>query len=433
MYIRYLLHIFVKYKGYYQVNKDIVKLLIAEYQQKAVEIIFQERPYKIEDNLNYVFVGLRRVGKSYLMFQQIRKLLDAGHSKDEILYFNFEDDRIASLATEDLDRIKICYEEMFECKPIFFLDEIQIVDRWEKFARRLADQGYRVYVTGSNAKMLSSEIATTLGGRFIIQNVYPFSFPEYLTSLGIDLTDKNFIYRFHNEIVKAHENYFRFGGLPELTQVNDKRAWLSSLYQKIFFGDLITRYQVRNDFALRVLIRKLAESLKQPTSFNRLANIVSSSGKKISTDTVIDYLDYLKESWLIFPVENIYAKLAEKESNKKYYFIDNGILNLFLIDPSTSLLENQVAIQLRRLYGDDVYFYHHGIEVDFYIPEIQLAVQVCYSLFDPETRKREINALIKMSKRIDVKKWIIITKDEEETISEQGIIIEVIPAWKWLC
>ncbi len=414
-------------------NKDIVKLLIAEYQQKAVEISFQERPYIIEDKLNYVFVGLRRVGKSYLMFQQIRKLLDAGHSKNEILYFNFEDDRIASLATEDLDRIKVCYEEMFDCKPIFFLDEIQIVDRWEKFVRRLADQGYRVYVTGSNAKMLSSEIATTLGGRYIIENVYPFSFPEYLTSLGIELTDKNFIYRSHNEIVKAYENYFRFGGLPELTQVNDKRAWLSNLYQKIFFGDLITRYQVRNDFALRVLIRKLAESVKQPTSFNRLANVVSSTGKKISTDTVIDYLGYLKESWLIFPVENICAKLAEKVSNKKYYFIDNGLLNLFLIDPSTSLLENHVAIQLRRLYGDNVYFYLHGIEVDFYIPEIQLAVQVCYSLLDPETRKREMNALIKMSKRIDVKKWNIITKDEEETISEQGIIIEVIPAWKWLC
>lgn len=413
-------------------EKEIIKLLIAEYQRQAVEISLQERPYIIEDQINYVFVGLRRVGKSYLMFQQIRHLLDAGHLKDEILYFNFEDDRIASLNTEDLDRIKVCYEEMFECKPIFFLDEIQIVDHWEKFARRLADQGYRVYVTGSNAKMLSSEIATTLGGRYIIQNVYPYSFQEYIISMGIDLSDKNYIYRYRAEIVRAYENYFRFGGLPELSHVNDKRAWLSSLYQKIFFGDLITRYQVRNDFALRVLIRKLAESVKQPTSFNRLANVVSSSGKKISTDTVIDYLGYSIESWLIFPMENIAAKLAEKEANKKYYFIDNGILNLFLIDPLSSLLENQVAIQLRRMYGNEVYFYHHGIEVDFYVPDVQLAVQVCYSLQDVETRKREINALLKMSKRIDVKRWIVITKDEEETLTEQGINIEVTPAWKWL-
>ena len=297
-------------------DKEVIKLLITEYQQKVVEVSFQERPYIIEGSLNYVFVGLRRVGKSYLMFQQIRYLLDAGHSKDEILYFNFEDDRIASLTTEDLDRIKVCYEEMFDCKPIFFLDEIQIVDHWEKFARRLADQGYRVYVTGSNAKMLSSEIATTLGGRYIIQNVYPFSFREYLTSLGINLTDRNYIYRYRVKIVKAYESYFRFGGLPELTQVTDQRAWLSSLFQKIFFGDLLARHQVRNDFALRVLIRKLAENVKQPTSFNRLANVVSSSGKKISTDTVIDYLGYLKESWLTFPMENICASWPKRRQAK---------------------------------------------------------------------------------------------------------------------
>ncbi len=413
-------------------EKDIIKLLIAEYQQKAIEVSLQKRPYNLEDKLNYVFVGLRRVGKSYLMFQQIRHLLDTGHSPDEILYFNFEDDRITSFSIEDLDRLKVCYEEMYDSKPIFFLDEIQLIDQWEKFVRRLADQGYRVYVTGSNAKMLSSEIATTLGGRYIIQHVYPYSFQEYLTSMGINLEDRNFMYHYRSEIVKLYENYFRFGGLPEQTQLVDKRGWLSSLYQKIFFGDLITRYQVRNDFALRVLIRKLAENVKQPISFNRLANIVSSSGKRISTDTVIDYLGYLKESWLIFPIENICAKLAEKESNKKYYFIDNGILNLFLVDPITSLLENQVAIHIRRLYGDDVYFYQHGIEVDFYILEEEMAIQVSYSLQDVETRKREVNALIKMSKQIHIKKMMIITKDEEETIVQDGLSIEVIPAWKWL-
>jgi uncharacterized protein len=413
-------------------NKETIKLLIAEYQLKVTDVAFQERPYIIEDNLNYVFVGLRRVGKSYLMFRQIRHLLDSGHSKDEILYFNFEDDRIASLDTEDLDRIKVSYEEMYDCKPIFFLDEIQVVDRWEKFARRLADQGYRVYVTGSNAKMLSSEIATVLGGRFIIQNVYPYSFQEHLISIGTDIFDKNYLYRYRNEIVRTYENYFRFGGLPELNKITDKRAWLSSLYQKIFFGDLISRYQVRNDFALRVLIRKLAESVKQPTSFNRLANVVSSSGKRISTDTVIDYLGYLHDSWLIFPVENICAKLADKVANKKYYFIDNGILNLFLIDPITSLLENQVAIQLRRMYENDVFFYQQGIEVDFYVLNKQIAIQVCYSLQDPETRKREVGALIKMAKQIDVKRMLIITRDEEEIILEGERRIEVIPAWRWL-
>ena len=312
------------------------------------------------------------------------------------------------------------------------LDEIQIVEYWEKLARRLADQGYRVYVTGSNAKMLSSEIATTLGGRFMIQEIYPYSFIEYLIYQSIDVSNKNTIYRFRNEIVKAYETYFRFGGLPELTQVIDKRSWLSSLYQKIFFGDLISRYKIRNDFALRLLIRKVAESIKQPSSFNRFANVVSSAGKKISTDTVIDYLEYLQDTWLVFSIENVQAKLAEKESNKKYYFIDNGLLTLFLIDPVTSLLENQVAVQLRRLYGDDVYFYKRSVEVDFYVLEQQLAVQASYSLKDVETRKREIDALIAFSKQVHVKRMLIITKDEEEIISTMDYTIEVLPIWKWL-
>jgi predicted AAA+ superfamily ATPase len=413
-------------------NKDVIKFLIAEYQREVVKVSLIERLYQMEESLNYVFVGLRRAGKSYLMFQQIKQLLKSGHSNDEILYFNFEDDRLVSLDIDDLNLIKVCYEEMFDCKPIFFLDEIQIVDKWEKFARRLADQGYRVYITGSNAKMLSSEVATTLGGRYMIQNVYPFSFREHLTSYGMDMSDKNIVYRSRTEIAKAFETYFRFGGLPELMHISEKREWLSNLYQKVFFGDLISRYQIRNDFALRVLIRKLAESVKQPSSFNRLANVVSASGKKISTDTVIDYLDYLKDAWLLFSMENFRAKLAEKESIKKYYFIDNGILNLFLLDPLTSLLENQVAIQLRRLYGENVYFYHNGMEVDFYVPEACLAIQVCYSLEDIETRKREVNALLQVSKHIEVKKMMIITKDEEGILSEGGTDIETVPVGKWL-
>jgi len=413
-------------------DKDLLKQLISEYQREVVNVRLIERDYEMEDGLNYVFVGLRRAGKSYLMFQQIQRLLKKGHSIDEILYFNFEDDRLAGLDLSGLNLIKICYEEMYDCKPIFFLDEIQIVPGWEKFARRLADQNYRVYITGSNAKMLSSEIATTLGGRYMIRHVFPFSFKEFLIASGIDCNDKNAVFRYHSEINKAFEVYFRFGGLPEAAKAENKREWLSNLYQKVFFGDLISRYQIRNDFALRVLIRKLAESVKQPSSFNRLANVVSATGKKISADTVIDYLGYLKESWLLFPVENFAAKLADKEANKKYYFIDNGILNLFLLDPHTSLLENIVAIQLRRLYGDEVYYYRNNVEVDFYVPEFQLAVQVCYNMSDVETRKREINALLQFSKRTETHKMLVITKNEERVIAENGVRIEMVPVWKWL-
>ena len=386
----------------------------------------------MEPSANCVFVGLRRAGKSYLMYQHIHSLLAAGHSIEEILYFNFEDDRIDIFNVSELDLIKTCYEEMYGHRPIFFLDEIQNIKGWEKFARRLADTGYRVYITGSNAKMLSSEIATTLGGRYLIKNVYPFSFNEYLSFRKVDMADKNAIYKYRSGIMRSFEEYFYGGGLPETLLMKDKRSWISSLFNKIFFGDLVARHQIRNDFALKLMIRKLAESVKQPTSYNRIANIVSTAGKKISVDTVIDYIAYLRESWLILPFENLSARLSERESNKKYYFVDNGLLGLFLIDANTSLLENIVAISLRKQYEDNVFFYNKNIEVDFVVPDDGLAIQVAYSLADPTTEKRETDALMKFNAIMPMRQLIIITKDEEMVIEKDGTVINVLPVWKWL-
>lgn len=413
-------------------TKDSIKYLISYYQDFVSGITFEMRQYELEPSANYVFVGLRRAGKSYLMYQHIHSLLAAGHSIEEILYFNFEDDRIDIFNVSELDLIKTCYEEMYGHRPIFFLDEIQNIKGWEKFARRLADTGYRVYITGSNAKMLSSEIATTLGGRYLIKNVYPFSFNEYLSFRKVDMADKNAIYKYRSGIMRSFEEYFYGGGLPETLLMKDKRSWISSLFNKIFFGDLVARHQIRNDFALKLMIRKLAESVKQPTSYNRIANIVSTAGKKISVDTVIDYIAYLRESWLILPFENLSARLSERESNKKYYFVDNGLLWLFLIDANTSLLENIVAISLRKQYEDNVFFYNKNIEVDFVVPDDGLAIQVAYSLADPTTEKRETDALMKFNAIMPMRQLIIITKDEEMVIEKDGTVINVLPVWKWL-
>ena len=396
-----------------------------------VELI--PRDVELVDGLNYVFVGLRHAGKSYLMFQRIAQLIAQGHKKEEILYFNFEDDRIDSLDVSDLDLIKTCYEEMYDNRPIFFLDEIQLVDMWEKFARRLADQKYQVYITGSNAKMLSSEIATTLGGRYMIHEVYPYSLKEYLKVNGIDINEKNSTYKYGKQIVKLTNLYFQHGGLPETVGMKEPRSWMSNLFSKIFFGDLVARYRIRNDFALRVMIRKMAESVKQPLSYSRIASIVSSTGKKLSTDAAIDYVGYMAESWLILPYENLYGKLQDKESNRKYYFTDNGLLHLFLIDANTSLLENIVAVTLRRKYGDGSYFWNNkNAEVDFVVPEEGLAVQVSYSMADADTFKRETDGLIKLSSVQPVKRMIVVTMDEERIAEKEGFQIELIPLWKWL-
>lgn len=414
-------------------EKGVFKQLILEYQQMVTKVELVQRDIFLSDDFCYVLVGLRRSGKSYLLYQQIQKLISQGHSPEEILYFNFEDDRLTGMALQDLDTLKIAYEEMFSHKPIFFLDEIQNIAGWEHFARRLADQKYKVYITGSNARMLSMEIAGTLGGRYMIQSVFPYSFKEYLFACGMNLQD-NWLYApQRTEVVRLFESYFRYGGLPEVQPIDTviKRQWINNLYNKIFFGDILARFNIRNTIALKTLVRKLAESVKQPSSLTRLANIISSTGTKTRMETVGDYIQYAEESCLIFSIENYAAKIVEKISNKKYYFIDNGLLNLFLFDPDTSLLENLVAIRLFSKY-DDVCFYQDRFEVDFYLWEHATAIQVSFSLADESTRKREIDGIRKFAKRHGLSRMLIITKDESETIETPEGNIEVIPIWQWL-
>lgn len=416
-----------------KMDQELIKQIIGENQEFVQNVKLLQRPFKFEDNGNYVFLGIRRAGKSYLMFQRIHELMKRGVDIEEILYLNFEDERFIGLKSEDLDEIKRVYEETFSSRPIFFLDEIQIVPGWEKFVRRLADKSYRVFVTGSNAKMLSSEIATTLGGRFLIQNVYPFSFREFLKFEGFELKP-NWLYTpgTRNGVVRSFDTYFYNGGFPELLSFEDKRSWLSGLYQKIFFGDLVARYSLRNSDSMRLLVKKLAESVMQPSSYNRLKNIVSSAGESVGVRTIIDYVGYLQETWLIFSLENYAARFAERESNRKYYFIDNGILNLFIFRPETLLLENLVAITLHRQFGEKVYFYNQHIEVDFYIPEESWLIQVSYNISDVQTFEREVNGIVKAAKFLNAERLQIVTRNDERVVEKDGLSIEVLPVWKWL-
>lgn len=416
-----------------KMDQELIKQIIGENQEFVQNVKLLQRPFKFEDNGNYVFLGIRRAGKSYLMFQRIHELMKRGVDIEEILYLNFEDERFIGLKSEDLDEIKRVYEETFSSRPIFFLDEIQIVPGWEKFVRRLADKNYRVFVTGSNAKMLSSEIATTLGGRFLIQNVYPFSFREFLKFEGFELKP-NWLYTpgTRNGVVRSFDTYFYNGGFPELLSFEDKRSWLSGLYQKIFFGDLVARYSLRNSDSMRLLVKKLAESVMQPSSYNRLKNIVSSAGESVGVRTIIDYVGYLQETWLIFSLENYAARFAERESNRKYYFIDNGILNLFIFRPETLLLENLVAITLHRQFGEKVYFYNQHIEVDFYIPEESWLIQVSYNISDVQTFEREVNGIVKAAKFLNAERLQIVTRNDERVVEKDGLSIEVLPVWKWL-
>lgn len=417
-------------------DRNILKTVIADNQIEVPQYKVIPRDFIFEEFGNYVFVGIRRAGKSFLLYQRMQQLLAQGVQWDEMLYINFEDERLVGMSLEDLNLLLEVHLEIYGKKPILFLDEIQNIVGWEKFARRMADTKHRVYITGSNAKMLSQDIQTTLGGRYIPVDVYPYNFKEFLTANEISFDEASLLSTEGKaEVLRKFNDYFYFGGFPESAEFTGKRDYLTSVYQKIYLGDIATRHSVDNTFALRIMFKKLAESVKQPLSFTRIANIVSSTGAKVGTQTVINYIEYAKDAWLISSLQNIARKLVDKEANPKYYFTDNGILNLFLLDGNTSLLENLVAINLLRKYGrnDAVFFYNKGIEVDFYIPDEATAIQVCYNLDNSDgTFNREVGALLKLSSVLECNKLMIITRDNEQMLEVDNKIIEVVPVWKWL-
>mgnify|MGYP004567851045 CR=1 FL=1 len=352
-------------------NRDTLKQIMIDQKDIYLNNPLITRQYFLEANVNYCFVGIRRTGKSYMMYQQIKQLEADGIPLSQIIYVNFEDERLLEMTAEDLNLILEIGLEISETdiKPYLFLDEIQNINGWEKFVRR---NQYNKYVT--------------------------------------------------------------YGAFPELVEIRNKRAFLNSIYQTVYLGDIITRNKITNDFAIRLILKKIAESVTKPLSYNRLTNILKSSGMSIGKQTVINYVSYMTDSYLLFTLQNYAAKLVEKETSPKYYFMDTGLLGLMLLDCKSAQLENLVAIELMRRYGtENVYFFENNVEIDFYVPLDNLAIQVSMQVLDNiDTRERETRAFVKLNNFIPNAKCILITNSEEAVIDCDGINIEVIPIWKWL-
>jgi len=263
-------------------------------------------------------------------------------------------------------------------------------------------------------------------------------FKEYLKSKNIKFDNLSLTATESKALfMKAYNEYFTWGGLPEAINLPVKRNYLSSVFQKIYLGDIVQRNGIANQRLLQLMVKKIAESVMQPVSYTRITKILSSVAGKISIPTVSGYLQYSEDAWLLLRLRNIASAFAERETNCKYYFIDNGLLSLQLINCETILLENIVALSLFRKYGHDadnerVFFYNRNIEIDFYVPDDELAIQVSYSIADSSTLKREAGALEKLPKVHPCRRRVIITYDEETTLTDQFGIIEVIPCWKWM-
>lgn len=420
------------------ISRNILRQVLLDNQKDVEQYTVFHRQYDLDSFPLQVFVGVRRSGKSFLLFQKMHQMLDDGHSWADMLYLDFEDTRLEGFTADDFNLILECHQEMYGRRPMLFFDEMQNIEGWQKFARNLADKKYSVFITGSNAKMLSKEIMAALGGRYLPVEVYPFSFQEYLSNVQIPYDELSLTAtESKGRFMSAYREYFTWGGLPESIHLPVKRGYLSSVYQKIYLGEIIQRNGISNPRLLQLMLKKMAESVRQPVSYNRISKILSSVSGKISVPTVSSYVGFSEDAWLLLRLRNISSAFAEKESVCKYYFIDNGLLSLQLMDCDTLLLENMVALSLFRRYGHDddnerVFFYHSNIEVDFYVPEDELAVQVSYSLADHDTLHRETEALGKLPQVHPCRRRVIITYDEERTLKDQFGTIEVIPAWKWL-
>lgn len=419
-------------------NHSILKEIIYDNHRIIRNFSIVERDYELNEEANYVLVGLRRAGKSTMLYKKALQLIDAGADWEQIIYINFEDERISDFTLNDFNDIVQTAGELTTKKPYYFLDEIQIVDGWELFARRLADSKERVFITGSNAKMLSNEIEAKLGGRFLSKRIMTYSFEEYLDARTIS-HDEASIYTsaLNGQLRNAAREYMYEGGFPEAISFRDKRTYIENVYNKVLLGDIAARNGIRNIQALRIMMKKIAETITSEISYTKLTNIVNSIGIKLSKDSLINYIGYTEDAYLLFRVHNYIAKFSDKESTPRFYYYDNGLLNLFLINKDSLLLENTVATHLKRNFNDDVYYFKStqtGIDVDFYLPTNACAIQVTYTLNSLDY-EREIKSLVALANdsKIETSRLMIVTlEDDEHTIQEGDVEIEVVPLYKFL-
>ena len=418
------------------ITKETFRTLIHEGQEEIRDIELYDRPFDFEENGRYVLVGVRQAGKSYMLYKRARQMMSVGWHLEDMVYINFDDERLIGMTVDEFDLILQAYHSVYSRTPVLLFDEIQNVAGWEHFARRLANKKYSVYITGSNAKMLSRDIQTVLGGRFLDAFIYPYAFSEYMEAKGVVL-EREWLYGSQRAIVQqCFTDYLKWGGFPELLLFRNKRNWLNGLYEKILLGDIIQRNKVKNEMALRLTMKRLAENVMHPISYNRVANLIRSTGTSIAVSSVSDYVRYAQEACMLFSLENYASKFVEKETVKKHYFVDNGLLSIFLISGETALLENLCAIHLHKQYGDELCFYNKNVEVDFLVAEEGYAVQAAYSIYGEgmhETFERETKALKQLDSFLSLRRMVIVTYDEEGTLAlDNGKQIEVIPAWKWL-
>jgi len=406
-----------------------------------------ERAMSVDVNTDFIITitGPRRAGKTYFCFRLISQLLEKGISKGNILYINFEDNKILGAESKDLDKLLETFFELSlinkKQKIYLFFDEIQTVKNWDSWARTINDtrKDIQIVLTGSSSKLLSKDISTKLRGRVLNHEIFPLSFKEILNWKNVRYDLKNVSYsKDRIEIKKLFFSFLNNGGYPALiSQDLQKENILQSYYDSMIFKDIIERYKIEDVNKLKALGSMLFESVSKEMSYSKLANKLNSIGFKTSKNTVIEYLSYFEDAYLFFQnLKYEYSLAKQLGSIKKIYCIDNGLLNTVSFkfsDDFGKLLENMVFIELRRR-NEQVYYYRKNYECDFLIVKknkVSSAIQVTKKL-DDDNEKREINGLLEVMNEYKLKNGILLTEDQEEEKIIKGKKIRIIPVWKWL-
>ncbi|MFH1637287.1 MAG: ATP-binding protein [Candidatus Woesearchaeota archaeon] len=375
-----------------------------------------------------VLTGLRRSGKSTILRQLIKKL----YGDEDFYYLNFEDERLFNFQAKDFNMIYEALVELFGEKRVFFIDEIQNIPLFESFVRRFYDAGFKFFITGSSAKLLSHEIGTKLTGRHVDITVSPFSFREYLILKGFKFDGGSTFTTNTRARLKRHfSEYLLNGGMPEYVQFNDPEI-LIRVYEDILIKDIMVRYKVDNHKELKELYQYLVTTVSQKFSYNSLKKFI----KIKSTNTIKKYIDFLEETYFINTINKFDYSLKKQIINdKKAYVVDNGFIQKISVKLTKDkgwLLENMVFISLKS--QGNVFYYSGKYECDFLVLErntVKSAIQVCWEL-TRENKERETNGLIEVMDKFKLKKGLILTNDQEEEIKVKQKTIIVRPVWKWL-
>lgn len=376
-----------------------------------------------------VISGLRRVGKSTLLAQIADKYLMGNY-----YFVNFEDERLLNFEVKDFDLLHETLISLFGEKKTFLFDEIQNVSEWERFVRRLHDQGYKFIVTGSNASLLSQELGTRLTGRYLRVELFPFSFKEFLLFKKVEVPDLRVLTtKEKGQLVKLSKDYVVSGGIPDSLKYPELKIH-KTLYDDVLYRDIATRYKLDNVKSLKELTFYLVSNISTLISFNKLKELL----KLGSVNTVKSYIDYLENSWLFFVVNKYAYSVKEQQiAAKKVYGIDTGLaisVGFSFSENSGKLMENVVYLKLRREY-QDIYYYKttSDYEVDFFLPKIKSLIQVSQYFDVPETHERELRALIVASlEQKEVMNRFVITESDKQTLNREGVNIEVVPLYEWL-